>query len=109
NGALNSAANSVFTLDFYASSKADPSGYGPGERYLGSTTVTTDASGNASYSAAYNVQTNPDDVLTATATDANGNTSEFSLVRRSNIAPFLEDSDLSANQPTINEGSSTTL
>ena len=34
-------------------------------------------------------------MLTATATDPAGNTSEFSLVRRSNATPFLDSPDLS--------------
>ena len=34
-GTLNSNPNTTFTLDFYYSSEADPSGYGEGEFYLG--------------------------------------------------------------------------
>src|SRR5262249_44722315 len=39
------AADTVFTLDFYASPSADPSGHGQGRYYLGSARVSTDASG----------------------------------------------------------------
>ena len=48
-GSLNSIPNTEFTLDFYANSVADPSGYGEGERWLGSTLVTTDAGGDATF------------------------------------------------------------
>jgi hypothetical protein len=77
-GSLNSTPFATFTLDFYANSTADPSGFGPGERYLGSTTLTTDASGNACFSVTLSAAANPGDSITATATDAAGNTSEFS-------------------------------
>src|SRR5262249_46461916 len=51
-GHLNSTPNTTLTLDFYASASADPSGYGEGQRYLGSAQVTTDASGNANFDSA---------------------------------------------------------
>ena len=46
-GTLNSNPNTTFTLDFYYSSAADPTGHGEGEHYLGAGSVTTDGSGNA--------------------------------------------------------------
>src|SRR5207253_7609575 len=65
------------TLDFYASPTPDASGFGQGKRYLGSTTVTTDGSGNTTYSTSLAASTSPGDWITATATDSGGNTSEF--------------------------------
>jgi hypothetical protein len=79
-GALNSLASTTFTLDFYASPSAEPSGYGEGERYLGSTSVTTNASGNASFDVTRSAASAAGEVVTATATDPGGNTSEFSAV-----------------------------
>jgi hypothetical protein len=76
-GSLNSSASATFTLDFYASATADPSGFGEGTRYLGSAVVTTDASGNASFQVTL-AATTAGEVVTATATDPGGNTSEFS-------------------------------
>ena len=48
-GTLNALANTTYVLDFYASTAADLSGFGQGQRYLGSAMVTTDGSGNVSF------------------------------------------------------------
>ena len=77
-GSLNSTPDTTFTLDFYASSEADPSGYGEGERWLDSAVVTTEAEGNASFDLLLAAATVSGKVITATATDPHGNTSEFS-------------------------------
>ncbi len=86
-GTFNSQANAAYTLDFYASAAADPTGYGEGQRYLGSSTVTTDGSGNASFNLTLAAATVANEQLTATATDAAGNTSEFSADLFANAAP----------------------
>ncbi len=75
---LNSAPSASFLISFYESPQADPSGYGQGQVYLGSTTVTTDVSGNATVTLDLPVPTSGGEVLTATATDSIGDTSEFS-------------------------------
>jgi hypothetical protein len=80
-GTMNSLPNTTFTLDFYTSPSADASGFGEGQRYLGSTTVTTNASGNGAF-AVQLAETAPDEMLTATATDPAGNTSELSAAIR---------------------------
>ena len=71
---------SSYTIDFYANPIADPSGYGQGNRYLGSTTVTTDANGQVNPPISINLpaNTNPNQWISATATDQSGDTSEFS-------------------------------
>jgi hypothetical protein len=76
-GTLNSTPNSQFTLQFFADSKSLTR---PIQTYLGAETVTTDGNGNASFSVTF---PNADDdvVFNATATDASGNTSEFSRNR----------------------------
>ncbi|HET8942496.1 MAG TPA: CSLREA domain-containing protein [Rudaea sp.] len=81
-GTLNSNANRAFALQFFANATCDASGYGQGQTFIGSTTVTTDASGNASFGPlGFNVPPGQA-VITSTAEDlsaaANGNTSEFS-------------------------------
>ena len=75
-GTLSSGANTVYHLEFFANSGLDDSGYGEGQRYLGSTEVTTDESGNASFTVSLPAEL--DEYVTATATDPNNNTSEFS-------------------------------
>ena len=78
-GTLNAAPNSIFLVQFFSSSTENLSGYGEGQTYLGSTTVTTDNTSNATFSALLSGVTIPEgSFVTATATDASGNTSEFS-------------------------------
>ncbi len=76
-GALNSAADATYRLEFFANPSCNPSGFGEGQTFLGTANVTTDGSGNASFTVTFPVAVPPDHVLSATATDALGNTSEF--------------------------------
>ena len=77
-GTLNSAAQNTFRLDFFASAACDASGFGEGRTHLGSATVVTNSDGNASFEVSFSAALAPGDVVTAVATDASGNTSEFS-------------------------------
>ncbi len=49
-GTLSSAASKTFDLYFYSNAACDASGYGEGEAYVGKTSVTTNASGQATFS-----------------------------------------------------------
>jgi hypothetical protein len=78
-GTLDSRANGSFVLDFYASTDADPSGYGQGQRFLGWAIVLTDVQGHGDFDVTVTAPTEAGEVLTATANDlATGDTSEFS-------------------------------
>jgi RHS repeat-associated protein/CSLREA domain-containing protein len=77
-GTLNSTANTTYRLDFYANAQCDSSGYGEGQTYLGFTMVTTDPSGNASFNTTLTTGATVGQFVSGTATDPNGNTSEFS-------------------------------
>lgn len=77
-GTLNSAAEASFRLEFFANATSDPSGFGEGEQFLGSRSVVTDVEGNAVFSATFLEFVPVGASITATATDADGNTSEFS-------------------------------
>jgi hypothetical protein len=77
-GTLNSKANFTYTIDFFSSPSGDASGYGEGKTYLGSATVTTNFSCSALFNVTLPVIVPAGHVITATATDANGRTSEFS-------------------------------
>lgn len=77
-GTLNSLANGTFTLEFFANAACDASGHGEGQTYIGTTTVNTDAGGNGSFGPLSYALPAGQSVITSTATDAGGNTSEFS-------------------------------
>ena len=77
-GTLNSTSSTEFRLEFFSNSGCDFSGYGEGENILGSTTVSTNGSGEANFSVTFPATVPLGYVVTATATDPNGNTSEFS-------------------------------
>ncbi|MDQ4121319.1 MAG: carboxypeptidase regulatory-like domain-containing protein [Acidobacteriota bacterium] len=87
-GTLNSRSSQTYMLEFFSSTSCAASGHGEGEIYLGSTQITTDAGGIAGFSANLPVSTAIGRVITATATDANGNTSEFSQCS-SPVAPAV--------------------
>ena len=73
---LQSAPNGSYSLDFFSSESCDDSGHGEGASFLGSGTLTTDASGIGTTTAAFSGLS--EEVLAATATDSQGSTSEFS-------------------------------
>ena len=77
-GTLNSQASTAYDVDFYRSCNVRPQELPEGADYMGSTVVTTDASGNGSFDLVLPDNIGPNDVVTATATDPSGNTSEFS-------------------------------
>jgi CSLREA domain-containing protein len=88
-GTLDSTAE-TFTLEFFYSTAADSTGYGEGASFLGSTMVTTDGSGNATFSASF-ARIPGLSYVSATATDLTNSTSEFSPVYQAPTAVFLLD------------------
>ena len=85
-GSLTSNPNTDYVLNFYSNSEVDPSGYGEGETWLGSLNVHTNAQNTVDFSFPLDAGA-LGRFLTATATDPNGNTSEFSLA--SELVPPL--------------------
>ena len=77
-GRLNSTPNTTFNIDLYSNQSCDPSGYGEGQAYLGTFSDSTDSSGNLVFKASFPKSNLAGEYITATATDPNGNTSEFS-------------------------------
>ena len=76
--------NQDYRIEFFASTSQDGSGYGEAGRYLGFASVTTDGSGNASFSETLSLTVAAGEYITATATvdlggGNYGNTSEFAL------------------------------
>jgi hypothetical protein len=78
-GKLHSSPNATFTLLFYSNTACDPSGHGEGRFYLAAANVTTNAEGDVEFSAPLGSLVTPGWVLSATAMDGDGNTSEFSF------------------------------
>jgi parallel beta-helix repeat protein len=66
-GILHSFISSTFRLEFFANSVPDPSGFGEGEMPLGTMDVTTDLSGNVSFTFSFSPSAGAD-FITATAT-----------------------------------------
>ncbi|HET9711103.1 MAG TPA: Calx-beta domain-containing protein, partial [Pyrinomonadaceae bacterium] len=77
-GSLNSTPSTAFQIDFYSNAAVDPSGNGEGGQFLGTASVTTDVNGNATINETFPVALGTGRIVTATATDGSGNTSEFS-------------------------------
>jgi parallel beta-helix repeat protein len=78
-GSLNSKISQTYTLQFFASSAGNSSGYGEGQVYLGQTNLMLgSASCSSNFTAYLPVSVPAGWVVTATATDPNNNTSEFS-------------------------------
>ena len=74
-GTLNSTPSTTFPLDFFTNATPDPSGFGEGQTYIGTLTVTTDATGNVPF-LFIGPPLAAGTIVTATATAATG-TSEF--------------------------------
>jgi len=78
-GTLDSTANTTFVIEFFSNASPDSSGFGEGQTFLRSITVGTDAMCNASFNdVRFSTNVPAGQWITATATDPNGNTSEFS-------------------------------
>jgi hypothetical protein len=76
-GQLQSTPNTVITLDFFANRVASSSGFGEGQQFLGTGTVTTNSHGTASFTIALDGLP-LGQFVAATATDPENNTSSFS-------------------------------
>lgn len=78
-GQFHSEPLNAYTLEFFANSTCDPSGYGEGSMYLGHTDVTTDANGDATFLTMLDASIPAGWYITSTATlEPVGATSEFS-------------------------------
>ncbi len=76
-GTLSSAAGSTYTVQFFSNPVDEE--IDEGQRFLGQTTVDTNVSGDGSFAVSLSPGRIPTgSVVTATATDFDGNTSEFS-------------------------------
>jgi hypothetical protein len=117
-GTLRSNASTTYRLEFFSSPSGDASGHGEGQTWLGATTVTTDAAGNATFSATFSgIAVSAGYVVSATATvdlggGSYGATSEFAANRAVNTDARLtaaQDTYIDLANPTLNYGASGSL
>ncbi len=73
-GRLNSTRNTTFTIQLFANPSGDE-----GETFIGQTSVTTNANGNAAFTLVPSRAVAEGQTVTATATGPSGSTSEFSV------------------------------
>jgi IPT/TIG domain/S-layer homology domain len=88
-GVLHSKPSTLFTLDFYSNPACArfPRSFLEGHTYLGSGQVTTDGSGNGTFDVVVPVAIAAGERVSATATNPDGNTSEFSQRLPFSVAP----------------------
>ncbi|AGA29910.1 Calx-beta domain-containing protein [Singulisphaera acidiphila] len=74
-----SRPDAAYRIQFFANGTPDASGFGEGETFLGTLQVNTDHAGNAVFTATLPAGVAPGALISATATDPAGNTSQFAL------------------------------
>ena len=99
-GSIATSPSQTLRVELFSNDACDVSTYGEGQVFLDAFNVTTNASGNASFSEA-TPAVPAGDFITATATDSQGNTSEFSECRKA--LPSI-----SINDQTVTEGNAGT-
>jgi streptogramin lyase len=98
------AAGTQITVDFYANTSPDPSGYGQGQTWLGSYTVVANGTATENF-AAMGLAALPtgEGWVSATATDNAGNTSEFAAnVKGAPIVHVAANLSAAASADTAN-------
>lgn len=101
-GTLNSQATTTYSVDFYANTNSNPLSPA-GQYYLGTTPVTTDGGCTGSFQFVVNTPAPvpAGQFITATATDPNGNTSEFSNQRAVTGTATAADVSLTASATPV--------
>ena len=79
-GSLNSRPLTAYTVEFFSNVSLDPNVPNGKQTFLGRTTVMTDATGNVTFAADVAAPPAGQSIVTATATDPDGNTSIFTIV-----------------------------
>ena len=98
-GTLSSGASKKYTIELFSNPACDPSGFGEGKTFLGSTVVTTDASGHAHFTKTVATVVLGGQVVTATAIAKGGDTSQFSACVTAVGASTVYIQDATVNQP----------
>lgn len=100
-GSLNSKSGGHYTLQFFANPVGAAAGYGQGQMFLGETNVDLAAACAAGFTAYFPFNVPPGWVVSATAADANHNTSEFSAWVPVTALPALQLNQTSPGQLAI--------
>ena len=115
-GTLNSTPNSTFTIQVFSSAQRDPSGFGEGQRLLGTISATTGSSCTANFVASFPNSSVFGLFITATATNSSNSTSEFSnwvAVANPNplqaIQALIDDVESLVAQGVLNRGNGNAL
>ena len=111
-GTLDSKAGKSYTLQFFASPAGNVLGYGEGQVFLGQTNLTLGAACSSNFTVYLPVTVPPGWVVTATATDASNNTSEFSAWLPVTPVPPIQLAIANSGQLSVswtNNGGSFTL
>ncbi len=78
NGSLTATADTIYSLDFFASDACHWSGFGEGQNYIGSADIVTDSNGDATFTEMFSASVPSGNFITATATSPENDTSVFS-------------------------------
>lgn len=101
-GTINSEDGSTFRVEIFSSTACDGSGFGEGATFLGAVDVNTDGVGNGAFGPVAFAIPGGQTVITATARNASGETSEFSACFTATGAPPV--ATLSIDNVSANEG-----
>lgn len=93
NGTYTGTPNQTYILDFYSSDTGDSSGYGPGQTWVGADTLTTDGTGSATFQFTFTATIPEGQIISATATDSTGSTSEFGAFQAMPLVPVSSSSE----------------
>jgi len=100
-GTMNGKTGRSYLLQFFASPSGDPLGYGEGQVYLGQTNLTLGGSCSTNFTAFVTGPLPSGWVVTATATDTNNNTSEFSAWVAAITMPVVQTTAAGVNHVTF--------
>jgi CSLREA domain-containing protein len=105
-GSLSSMPETTYRMEFFSNSVVDDTetdpGYGEGEHFLGAASITTDSIGDGAFAETFSAL--PGQFISATATDPDGNTSEFAktvaITGVTNASPVAQNDDVVTAQAT---------
>jgi hypothetical protein len=90
---LAAAPSTTYRIELFASAACDPSGYGEGQTFIGPVTALTNTAGTYVMTQILPTEVSTSELITATATDPLGNTSQFSACQGIATRTCADDSD----------------